>query len=144
MAIMGVDAALAAAVGGGIQGQIFQLIKNWQDNSLKYKLAREKLQLDDVQRAREVKNTHFMFTRRTIAIMFSSFFCFGLFYCAVAGIPIVSPYVETNGFILWMFRGSTTTHYMQARGLVVLPCMIYALSLILTMYFGGGGSKNGA
>jgi len=144
MAIMGVDAALAAAVGGGIQGQIFQLIKNWQDNSLKYKLAREKLQLDDVQRAREVKNIHFMFTRRTIAIMITSFFCIGLFYCAVVGVPVISPYVETNGFILWPFVGETTTNFITSRGFVVLPCMVYAFSFVLGMYFGGGGSKNGA
>lgn len=143
MSILGLDTSLIAGIIGGVQGSLFAVVKNWQDSNLKYKLAREKLELNDINLARNNKNKPFLFTRRLLVIMIMLYLCGGTLYASITGVPIYVSYTETHGWVTSIFAGDASVRWVRVEGFPILPVICYGATMMWGTYFGGGGSKHG-
>ena len=133
MDFMGASMSLGAAVLGGVQGQLGSFFNKWLDYKYQVQLADNKAQQD----ARDSKGKSFLITRRFLAISTSLYIFLGPYIASMHGIPICFTYSESNGFLSYLFYGSTSVHIVEVRGFVITPCQCYLASLTWSMYFGG-------
>jgi len=136
---------LGSAMLGGVMTIWGQSIKARQATNAMM-LERAGFRNDAAVAAREhgSKDTHFAWTRRTIALMavFSIIFlpkAIAIWYPEIA---VTVGYTEvTGGFAGWLFGNTDTTVWREAQGFVITPLDTHLVSGIVGLYFGAGFTK---
>lgn len=133
----GTALSLSAAILGALQGQIGSLLSKWLDYKYKLKHLKSDTYLKDMNNARNATGSQFLITRRILAIMTGLYIFIFPVFATYHGIPIVTAYSESNGWLSSLFYGMTSVHWIDVRGYVMSPEQTYLASLTWTLYFGG-------
>ena len=133
MDLLGASLSLPAAILGGVQGQLGSFFHKWLDYKYEVKLA----EFENQENARNAKGSSLLGTRKTISIITCIYIFIGPWVASYWGIPVCFTYGESNGWFMWAFKGSSSTHIEQVTGFVITPFQCYLASLQWSMYFGG-------
>jgi len=130
---------------GGVMSVWGQSIKARQAQN-EMLLERANFRAGAVDQAREagLKNLHFAWTRRSIALMavFSIIVLPKLISVWSPEIAVVVGYTEVEGGLSgWLFGDKDVTVWREARGFVITPLDTHMVSAIVGLYFGAGFTK---
>ena len=136
---------LMSTVLGGVMSIWGQSIKARQAQN-EMLLDRANFRAGAVDQAREagLKNQHFAWTRRSIAIMavFSIIVLPKLIAVWYPEISVIVGYTEVEGGLGgWLFGNQDVTVWREARGFVITPLDTHMVSAIVGLYFGAGFTK---
>lgn len=136
---------LMSTVLGGVMSIWGQSIKARQAQN-EMLLDRANFRAGAVDQAREagLKNQHFAWTRRSIAIMavFSIIVLPKLIAVWYPEVSVIVGYTEVEGGLGgWLFGDKDVTVWREARGFVITPLDTHMVSAIVGLYFGAGFTK---
>ncbi len=136
---------LFSTVLGGVMSIWGQSIKARQAQN-EMLLERASFRAGAVDQAREagLKNLHFAWTRRSIALMsvFSIIVLPKIIAVWAPEIAVVVGYTEVEGGLGgWLFGNQDVTVWREARGFVITPLDTHMVSAIVGLYFGAGFTK---
>jgi len=136
---------LMSTVLGGVMSIWGQSIKARQAQN-EMLLDRANFRAGAVDQAREagLKNQHFAWTRRSIAIMavFSIIVLPKLIAVWYPEVSVIVGYTEVEGGLGgWLFGNQDVTVWREARGFVITPLDTHMVSAIVGLYFGAGFTK---
>ncbi len=136
---------LFSTVLGGVMSIWGQSIKARQAQN-EMLLERANFRAGAVDQAREagLKNLHFAWTRRSIALMsvFSIIVLPKIIAVWAPEIAVVVGYTEVEGGLGgWLFGNQDVTVWREARGFVITPLDTHMVSAIVGLYFGAGFTK---